>query len=422
MEEKTRKIFRRVGAAFLLGLSFLNFGSSWGRQRAKSVPRRTQNLRKQNKEEVDAEVQQVADIAEKEAMDVINQEMRQQEQQQQLQQVAQARTQQVLKYAAIGGWGLAMGLFFTSMIFNQPFGLGKAVLSLLPGEPHIAVLSVVSEKTLWQVGEEVKVEIKLATNEEKVNYFKTAINYDPEIVELQVLEIDESKFNVLEQNNIDKEKGQVSLIARKTENGVDLKKDVIATLIFKALKPSAKTSISLLQEESVVIKTKRENNKGYNILGRVKNISFKVSNKLDETVKCEFVDIVQSRMDKKQWEWLINSAPVPLKEGNNWTHIDDKTAVLCAYSSDGGLYLLLYSDEEVGDMSIINKSTGNKVNVLNREKWSDRENYFEAITFGGGNLFKETHGIFSDLVLSFKVGESSQRWPKRGSTKFMLVK
>jgi hypothetical protein len=422
MEEKTRKIFRRVGAAFLLGLSFLNFGSSWGRQRAKSVPRRTQNLRKQNKEEVDAEVQQVADIAEKEAMDVINQEMRQQEQQQQLQQVAQARTQQVLKYAAIGGWGLAMGLFFTSMIFNQPFGLGKAVLSLLPGEPHIAVLSVVSEKTLWQVGEEVKVEIKLATNEEKVNYFKTAINYDPEIVELQVLEIDESKFNVLEQNNIDKEKGQVSLIARKTENGVDLKKDVIATLIFKALKPSAKTSISLLQEESVVIKTKRENNKGYNILGRVKNISFKVSNKLDETVKCEFVDIVQSRMDKKQWEWLINSAPVPLKEGNNWTHIDDKTAVLCAYSSDGGLYLLLYSDEEVGDMSIINKSTGNKVNVLNREKWSDRENYFEAITFGGGNLVKETPGIFRDLVLSFKVGESSQRWPKRGSTKFMLVK
>ena len=46
MQEKSKKILRRVGAAFLLGLSFLNFGSSWGGQRAKSVPRRTQNIRK----------------------------------------------------------------------------------------------------------------------------------------------------------------------------------------------------------------------------------------------------------------------------------------------------------------------------------------------------------------------------------------
>jgi len=422
MQEKSKKILRRVGAAFLLGLSFLNFGSSWGGQRAKSVPRRTQNIRKETQEEVDSEVKQIADIAEKEAMDVIDHEMQQQEQQHKMQQQTQTRTQLTLKYAAVGGWGVAMAVFFTSMIFNQPFGLGKAALSVLPGEPHVATLAVVTEKTLWQVGENMEVDIQLATNEEKANYFKATIVYEPTVLELQKMEIDRDKFNIVEENKIDQENGIITVIARKTGEVEDLKKDTIVKLTFKALQKSDKTQIRLNQAKSVVIKTKKEDNKGYNILGKVKSAEIKVVAKFNESIKCTQIDVVQSRMDRQQWEWLTNSAPVPLKDGNNWVDLDNKASLLCAHAEDGSIYMLVYSDKKIEGLELMNTSTGSKAKIIKTDKWSVEGGNFYTVIINGDKMTKERPNKFRDITISLKIDGEKQHWPEKSSGELILTK
>jgi hypothetical protein len=420
MKEKSKKILRRVGAAVLLGLSFLNFGSSWGRQRAKSTPRRTQNIRKETQEELDSEVKEIADIAEKEAMDVINQEMQQQTQQQQLQQQAQTRTQLTLKYAAIGGWGVAMGVFFMSMIFNQPFGLGKAVLSLLPGEPHVATLTVSMEKDLWQVGENIDVNIQLATNQEKANYFKTTIVYEPTVLELQKINVDKNKFDVVEESQISQKNGIVTIVAKKTGEAENLKKDVIVNLTFKALRKSDKTRIKIDQTESLVIKTKKEDNRGYNILGKTKGATFKITGNFNQSIQCAQIDVVQSRMDKQQWEWLINSAPIPLRKGNDWVNITEGVSLLCAYSKDGSVYILAHSDKMIETLEVMNASNGNKVKIVKTEKWTVGNSRFYTIIIDGNKMIKEFPGKFRNIIISLKINGKKYRWPEKNTGEIVL--
>lgn len=420
MKEKSKKILRRIGAAALLGLSFLNFGSSWGRQRAKSTPRRAQNIRKETQEELDSEVKEVADIAEREAMNVINNEMQQQDQQQQMQQQAQTRAQLTLKYAAVGGWGIAMAVFFTSAIFNQPFGLGKAVLSLLPGEPHVATLTVSMKKDSWQVGENIDVNIQLATNEEKANYFKTTIIYEPTILELQKINVNKDKFDIVEENKIDKQKGVITIIAKKTGEIKDLKKDTITSLTFKALQKSDKVRVGIDQAKSLVIKTKKENNRGYNILGRVRGVNFRIVEKLDQVIKCAQIDVVQSRMNRQQWEWLINSAPIPLKTGNDWVHINNETAMLCAYSKDGSIYILMHSDKTIEELEMMNMITGNKIKIMKVDKWAIESSYFYAIIIDGNKMTKELPNKFRNIKISFKINGERQRWPEKTTGEIVL--
>jgi hypothetical protein len=423
MKEKTRKILKRVGAGFLLGLSFLNFGTGWGKQKAKSVPRRAQNIRKETKEELDAEIQQVADIAENEAQNVINQETQEQQQQQQMQvqQQAQTQTQQFLRYATIGGWGIAMAVFFTSMIFNSPFGLGKAVLSVLPGEPHVAILSVVSKKSTWQIDDEVVVDVKLATNQEKANYFKVSLQYDPKILKFQKIRIDRKKFDNVEQNRIDQKNGKITFIIKKPKEGEDFKKDVIAQISFKALTKSDKTMITLLQKNSLVLKTKKKDGKGYNILGKTISAKLKITNKFNEIVKCQKVDVVKSRMTREEWERLIKGAPVPLKDGNNWVDLNDSgVALLCAYSEDGGLYVLLKNKTKIKSISLNNNLTGDKAKTERMDNWTEGSSYFQTVLVNTSKWLREKPDKFRNIVVNVDFGDNKLRWPEKGSAEFIL--
>lgn len=423
MKEKTRKILKRMGAGLLLGLSFLNFGTGWGKQKAKSVPRRAQNIRKETKEELSPEIQQVADIAENEAKDVINQETQQQQQQQQMQMQQQSQTQlqQFLRYATIGGWGIAMAVFFTSMIFNSPFGLGKAVLSVLPGEPHVAVLSVISKKSSWQVGDEVVVDVKLATNQEKANYFKVSLAYDPKILKFQKIKIDKKKFDNLEQNRIDQRNGQITFIVKKPKEGADFKKDVIAQISFKALAKSDKTTIALLQKKSLVLKTKKKDGKGYNILGKTVSAKLKITNRFNEVVKCQKVDVVKSRMTREEWERLVKGAPIPLKNGNNWVDLNRAgLSLLCAYSDDGGLYVLLRGTSKIESINLDNNLTGDKAKIERVDNWMENKNYFQTVVVNPDKWLREKPDKFRNIVVNVKVGDDKLRWPEKGSAEFIL--
>ncbi len=421
MRQKTRKILSRMGAVLLLGLSFLNFGSSWGGQRAKGIPRRTQNIKKQEKEELDEETKEVADIAEKEAIDVINQTMQKQDQQQQLQQQAQTQTKQTLKYVAIGGWGLAMTIFFTSMIFNQPFGLGKAVLSLLPGEPHVAVLETITTKKVWQIGESNEVIINLATNKEKVNYFKIVAQYNPEIIEFQKINFDKSRFDNLEQSLIDQKVGKITMIIKKKGFGGNFKKDKIATITFKALQKKDKVRVKLIQKESLVLKTKKEDNKGYNILGKTKSAQFKIVDKFSQIIKCQQIDIVKSRMNKRQWEWLINSAPIPLKNGNDWVELSKNTSLLCAYFDKESIYVLIHSNKKINKINLENRLTGEKVLISKKEDWLNKSSYFYTRVFDSTQILKNKKDNFKNIVISLEEEGKTIRWPKKGFGEVMLM-
>ncbi len=418
MREKTRKILKRLGAGLLLGLSFLNFGTGWGRQKAKSIPRRAQNIRKETKEELNPEVQQIADIAEKEAEDVINEQTQEQQQMQQMQVQTQSQTQaqQFLRYATVGGWGVAMAVFFTSMIFNTPFSLGKAVLSLLPGEPHVAVLSVQSEKNIWEVGDSVMVDIKLATNQEKVNYFKAVLSYDPRVLQFQKIEIDRNKFAEPEQNRIDQKKGRIVLILKR-KDGAEFNKDTIAKIIFKAKKDN-QTRIVFEQKESLVLKTKKSDNKGYNILGKTNPAKFVITKKSKTDISCPKVDVVSSRMNRQEWERIIKGAPIPVK-GNKNTVIDsDGISLSCAFSDDGVLQLLFTGKTFVDEIDLVNKLTGKKAKIIRDYSWTEGDNYFKAVVLDTGKWTKEKPGVFKNVVVDFKVNGKKVRLPEKGVVNF----
>ncbi len=418
MREKTRKILKRLGAGLLLGLSFLNFGTGWGRQKAKSIPRRAQNIRKETKEELNPEVQQIADIAEKEAEDVINEQTQEQQQMQQMQVQTQSQTQaqQFLRYATVGGWGVAMAVFFTSMIFNTPFSLGKAVLSLLPGEPHVAVLSAQSEKNIWEVGDSVMVDIKLATNQEKVNYFKTVLSYDPRVLQFQKIEIDRNKFAEPEQNRIDQKKGRIVLILKR-KNGAEFNKDTIAKIIFKAKKDS-QTRIVFEQKESLVLKTKKSDNKGYNILGKTNPTKFVITKKSKTDISCPKVDVVSSRMNKQEWERIIKGAPIPVKSDKNTVIDSDGISLSCAFSDDGVLQLLFTGKTFVDEIDLVNKLTGKKAKIVRDYSWTEGDNYFKAVVLDTGKWTKEKPGVFKNVVVDFKVNGKKVRLPEKGVVNF----
>ncbi len=418
MKEKTRKILKKLGAGLLLGLSFFNFGTGWGKQKANSIPRRSQNIRKQTKEELSPEVQQIADVAEKEAEDVINEQTQEQQQMQQMQMQTQVRTQtqQFLRYATVGGWGVAMAVFFTSMVFNSPFGLGKAVLSLLPGEPHVAVLSLHSEKNTWEVGEPVVVDVKLATNQEKVNYFKAVLVYDPNILQFQRFEIDENKFNELDQNQIDQKRGKIILNLKRRE-GIEFKKDTIAKLIFEAKKDS-QTKISFLQKESLVLKTKKADNKGYNILGKTVPVKIAITKKSEVDIVCPKLDVVSSRMNRQEWERAIKGAPIPVKDNENMVVDGGGVSLSCAFSDDGVLQLLFTGKTFADDIKLFNKLTGKEATIKRDYSWTEGDNYFKAVVLDTSKWTKEKPGVFKNIVINFKVNDEKSRLPEKGVVNF----
>ena len=418
MKEKTRKILKRLGAGLLLGLSFLNFGTGWGKQKAKSIPRRAQNVRKETREELNPEVQQIADIAEKEAEDVINQQTQEQQQQQQMQVQTQARTQtqQFLRYATVGGWGIAMVVFFTSMVFNSPFGLGKAVLSLLPGEPHVAVLSAQAEKNIWEVGDSVVVDIKLTTNQEKVNYFKTVLTYNPDVLQFQKFDVDKNKFNKLEQNQIDTKNGRLTFIVKRN-NGAEFKKDVIAKLVFKA-KKDVQTNVNIIQKESLVLKTKKADNKGYNILGKTVSAKFTITQKAKTDIICPEVEVVSSRMNSQEWERIIKGAPIPVKNDKNTVVDSGDISLSCAFSSDGVLQLLFTGKTFANDIKLLNKLTGREAKIIRNYSWTEGDNYFKAVVLDTSKWIKEKPGVFKNAVINFKINDKKVRLPEKGVVNF----
>lgn len=278
MEYKTRKKITRIGSALMLGMSLFNLGALWGKQSGGILPRRSKLIRKQVQENVTQEQEELAKISEQEAT-IALQETLQEEQQAQAQFLQQTRGkgffQQTFFYGAVGVWTIAAGLIFTSMIFNEPFSLGKGMMSLLPGQPHLA--SVVLEKSgdeKIKKGENFEVAVALTTKGDAVSSVRLFLNYDPSKIELEnFVEEDNSGFKLSPESVFGQNSGQGILVLKGDSKEKNYRKERIAKIKFRVLQEAGVANISVNLERSLVLKLGGNGRKD-NLLGRVSGVAF----------------------------------------------------------------------------------------------------------------------------------------------------
>ncbi len=258
----------------MLGMSLFNLGAVWSKQRGGKMPYRVRNIRKKHTEEVDSEVQHVADIAEKEAQIVLALEQEQQEEStQQLQEESGAMLQKIIRYAAISAWTLSASVIFSSAIFNYPFALGKGMMSILPGVPHVAELSLQAEKKYYKINEQANIAVYLDTNNEQVDFVKLTVYYDPSLLAFDDYAINQEYFDSLEKRVIDEDQGLICLSFRSSNGGIALAKSEVAMFHFDALQGAKTCDVRIEKSESAVIKYSAGAN---NILGKTSSASFRI--------------------------------------------------------------------------------------------------------------------------------------------------
>ena len=130
-------------------------------------------------------------------------------------------------------------------------------------------------------------------------------------------------------------------------------------------------------------------------------------------------------MTKNEWERLIKGAPIPLKDGNSWVALGKNNSpkdvsFMCAYSDDGGLYILLRSRDNIKEIRLSNNLTGNKAQIKKVDNWQEGENYFQTVEVDTKGWVKKKPGKFSNIVLDVKFDKEGLRWPEKGSAEFVL--
>ncbi|MDA3815146.1 MAG: hypothetical protein PF549_02155 [Patescibacteria group bacterium] len=184
MRASSRKIFKKIGAGLMLGLSLFNLGAAWNKTEGWNTAKRSKKLRVKEKDQIDEEVVVFAEIAEEEAEKAIKERSGFQKEQV-VEKIETTLSQKIYRTTAVGLLSVALGVFATSMIFNAPFSLGKGLLSLLPGNPHMAVFSLSSEKEVVNAGDDFTVIARLDSAGEQVDDLKLVINYNPSLVSFE---------------------------------------------------------------------------------------------------------------------------------------------------------------------------------------------------------------------------------------------
>lgn len=272
MKQKTRKLLSRIGAALMLGMSLFNFGMIWSKKSVERVPRKTRNMRKQT-EEVDVEVQEIADLAEREAQIVmLTEQLSERESQQQLQDEETIFAPKFFRYAAISLWVFSATILFSSAVFDYPFIVGKGMLSLLPGIPHTAKVTLKTSQEQYQIGDQASVFAYLDTRGDQVEFIKLSLVYNSEQLSLDGFSANKEYFEIVDRQNVDGESGRANFLIKTKGKGAAFDEKKLAAIRFKTTQKSADSAINLNKGESVVVKADNKRN----ILGKIKNVSFSI--------------------------------------------------------------------------------------------------------------------------------------------------
>jgi len=281
MKYKTRKTLARIGSALMLGMSLFNLGALWGRQSGGILPRRSKLTRKQVQENITQEQEELAKVSEQEASIALR-EILQEEQQTQVQFLQQTKDQNLLQraffYGVVGTWTVAAGLIFTSMVFNEPFSLGKGMMSLLPGEPHLAAIGLEMESGKEiKKGQSFEVAVVLTTKNDAVSSVRLALNYDPTKLKLEGFsEEEKSNFQLSTEGAYEQNSGQGFLVLTNNTEEKNYRRAKIAKIKFIALEEQGIASISINLERSLILKPGGEGRKD-NILGRASGVTFLIN-------------------------------------------------------------------------------------------------------------------------------------------------
>lgn len=273
MDLKKRKIISRIGAALFLGMSLFNFGAIWNKQRSGMLPRKSQNYRKKEKEDL-GELDRVSQVVEEEASAVISQMSQENQNQQQLQEESNSFSESVVRYGAIGIWTLSAGILFSSAVFNQPFDLGRQIFSWLPGHFHSAELSAKAEKktNYFSLKEELALTIELDSAGQAVNQVKASFWFDADFLQLNHYQINFDSVEAVRYRRIDDQLGRGELIFQLREKVFKEPIDLV-TLHFEA-KKTGQTKVGFNRGESFVFQQK--NNQTRNLLGRTQPMILKI--------------------------------------------------------------------------------------------------------------------------------------------------
>ncbi len=417
MKEKTRKLFSRVGAAFMLGMSLFNFGMGVSKG-AEKLPKRSKHFRKKQKEEVETEVQQISDIAEEEAQAVLSiQQMKTNVQEQSQEQETRTAIQQAMRYSAVTVWGLSMTLIFTSAIFNYPFGLGKAMLALLPGHPHVAKITLaVEDGEFHYVGDDVKIIGRLDSKGESVDFAKVVINYNPEDLDFERYSLSDN-FSGLESKSIDKEVGEIVLSLKNEAGPRAFGDEQIFELYFDGLKKSPREIVKISQYESFVMKREKIS---ANILGKVVDAKFKLFAKADYEMFCNKLNYQGEQTSRKAWEPLTKGGLV--SKESNWTKVSNEIAFICGYLDEGRVILLISStNQNIGKVSFsYNNKKLEKKGLDGMENWQEGDQQFTVIPFDvafKGDQITEMKNV--KIEIETKSG-GELRWPAEGLSEVVI--
>ena len=180
MQEKTKKWWARLGAGMLLGLSIFNLGGFF-HQSDQAVPRSAGNFRRKEDSNVNPEIRGMMKVVEEEAELAISQKGKTYRN---LEKERFSPGQKILRYSLVSVWTISAGIFFSSLIFNAPFALGRLVLSALPGTVHSAFLELTSTEKVYLSGEKIKLDLNLKSLE-GVSSAKVFVEFPREIFFLE---------------------------------------------------------------------------------------------------------------------------------------------------------------------------------------------------------------------------------------------
>lgn len=396
MKPKTRKLLSRLGAVLMLGMSLFNFGHALRKGPSELRQKRAKHIRIKEKEQEDTEQAQIASVAEEEAMAVLAEVSVAEKESQREAATEQTTTlQRIARYSAVGVWATSATIFFTSMIFNQPFALGKGVLSLLPGNPHVAVFKVGVEKKYFEVGDQIKADVSLHSNGEPAGYAKVTFDYDPEVLRFDNYELTQY-FDGLDERKLDEESGQLILFLKRTKGEMIFEGEKFLAVNFTAMGESRKQPLEVNQDESLVLQSKDQT---YNILGKVTADNFLIIPTQQMLAECEQI----RGMDGLR---RITKATLLPGQKSNWVSMDEGRAMVCAYQNNQ-LYLVLtgYNQQEL-TIKINNK----KFDGQTVKQWQDGGQQFVAFSFDVANVTKNAE------IDRTKI----DNWPKEGYLKIKL--
>jgi hypothetical protein len=413
MKQKSRKLLSRLGAAFMLGLSMFNFGAAWNKMRGGEMPRKARNIRKRTQEDLDQDVKEIASIAEEEAQVVLaSKQIKQQESQQQLQAETMSITQKAFRYAAVSVWVASAGLIFSSAIFNYPFALGKGMLSLLPGIPHMAALRLETDSNFYEVGEEIPVKVILDSGGDNVKAALLLIRYDSAQLDFEKFELNRQLFDVSKDFLSDSERGVISVALENSLQEVVARKDSVATFVFSA-KQEGLSTISLDQKDSLILK-KTKAGEYANVLGKVSEVQPRIVSAKDQELFC----LKTENFGEDGWERIAEGGILP-SETSRWNEINSDWGFVCSYDEFGILYILISGPNDgLKNIQLEVDEKDSNMTFGVAKKWQQGDSHFFGTTLTGGDI--ERIRSLGNVSLKIDLQDQQLKWPKKGHADLVL--